>query len=199
MRNRFARPAIVGALVLAVALSMVWWWWPGLTDRSTAILIVGGERLAEGREPIDRRLRENGFTTEWTSIAASWCDVPEVLADGLAGGSYRAAVVAPASDDACVPDSALVESVRAAGEVRLAVVDWPDASPAESEFVRLLAERSDVEVVDAGRLLGDAGSEVDCLWWDECPTSGRIVAWDADGLTESGNQRVARMIVAAVR
>ncbi|MBU3688168.1 MAG: hypothetical protein B7C54_08230 [Acidimicrobiales bacterium mtb01] len=196
MRNRFARPAIAGILVVAVA---VWWWWPGLADRSTTVLIVGGERLAEGREPVDRRLRENGFTTEWTPVAMSWCDVADLLTDGLDGGSFRAAVLAPSSDDTCVPDTDLVDAVRDAGDLRLAVVDWPDTSPVEREFVVRLGSRSDVEVVDIGRLLGDTGSEVDCLWWDDCPNSGRIVAWDADGLTESGNQRVARMIVAAVR
>lgn len=196
MRNRFARPAIVGVLALAVAL---WWWWPGLSDRSTTVLIVGGERLADGREPLDRRLRENGFTTEWTAVADSWCDVSDRLSAELAGGSYRAVVVAPASDATCILDTGLVDSVRASGDIRLAVVVWPDATPAESEFVRLLSDRSDVRVIDTGRLLGDVGSEVDCLWWDECPSNGRIVAWNADGLTESGNQRVARMTVAAVR
>lgn len=196
MRNRFARPAIVGVLALAVAL---WWWWPGLSGGSTTVLIVGGERLVDGREPLDRRLREDGFTTEWTSMTASWCDVPDRLAAELASGSYRAVVVAPSSDDGCVFDSNLVDSVRDAGDVRLVVVTWPDATPAESEFVRQLSDRSDIRVVDTARLLGEVGSEVDCLWWDECPSSGRIVAWDASGLTESGNQRVARMTVAAVR
>lgn len=196
MRNRFARPAIVGVLALAVAL---WWWWPGLSDRSTTVLIIGGERLADGREPLDRRLRENGFTTEWSSVADSWCDVSDRLSTELAGGSYRAVVVAPSSDATCVLDTDLVDSVRTSGDVRLAVVAWPDATPAESEFVRLLSDRSEVRVIDTARLLGDVGSEVDCLWWDDCPSSGRIVAWDATGLTESGNQRVARMTVAAVR
>lgn len=196
MRNRFARPAVVGVLALAVAL---WWWWPGLTDRSTTVLIISGERLVDGREPLDRRLRENGFTTEWSSVADSWCAVSDRLVSELSGGSYRAVVVAPSSDDSCALDATLADSVRGAGDTRLVVVRWPDVTPAESEFVRQLSDRSDVRVVDTARLLGDAGSEVDCLWWDDCPGSGRIVAWDANGLTESGNQRVARMTVAAVR
>jgi hypothetical protein len=63
-----------------------------------------------------------------------------------------------------------------------------------------------VAVVDPADLIGDptaVGERVDCLWWDDCVfeglNPGYVVLRDEDGLTEAGQQRVARLIVATVQ
>ena len=190
------RLSVVVVILVAVAL---WWWWPGLSGRGgdVHVVMVAGSRLESTREPLDRRLREDGFRTAWSPSASSWCDVP-ALVEGTPP-TRRVVVVAPDPSSDCILDDALVEAVdRAVGADRLVIVAWPDDDSPTMAFDASLARRG-ARLVETVRLLGEPGSARDCLWWDDCPAAGNIVAWDSAGLREAGAQRVARMIVAAVR
>lgn len=205
-RRPLMRVRLVASVGVVVAVGL-WWWWPGLSDRSTLVLIVGGSRLEAASQPVDRRLREDGFTTEWVGEGPTWCDVPDLAAHRDA----RAVIVAPDPDPSCVLDDDLANRVVASTDSPIVVVPLPgdlgndanessdanDEASIERTWIDGLAERG-AEIVDGTRLLGERGRPVDCLWWDDCP-DGNVVAWDDAGLTEAGQQRVARMIVAAVR
>jgi hypothetical protein len=71
-----ARPnhkAVGAAVVIGILLAA--WWWPGLTgqDQQTDVVIVSSPTFVESREFIDRRLREEGFTTDWSPSKGDRC------------------------------------------------------------------------------------------------------------------------------
>jgi hypothetical protein len=198
MRWNAARPnpKAVGAAAV-IGILMVAWWWPGLTgqDRQTDVVIVSSSTFVESREFIDRRLREEGFTTAWSPSKGDACsfEVPD-------SNSFEVLVFELNNSVAC--DADLLEDslkdLRSAwsSQPLIAVMDWDAPDPSDS-LVRTL-HILDVTLVDPRPLIGSVGDVQNCFWWDDCPPDGRITTILNGRLTEAGMQRLARSIVTGV-
>lgn len=198
MRWNGARPTrkAVGAAVV-VGILLVAWWWPGLTgqDQQTDVLIVSTPTFTESRNVIDRRLREEGLTTDWSPSMVALCTF-----DSSEDLTFEVLVFELAASRDCDADmlEAAVNDLRSMWRSRpmVAVLDWAGATPADS-LVRTL-RTSNVTLVDPRSLIGSDGEVQNCLWWDDCPEDGRIMTVVDGGLTEAGMQRLARSIVTGV-
>ena len=182
---------IVGSLVALLVVAL--WWWPGLTgdpdDVDVDLAIGPGLTIAD--RSIDRRLREEGFWLARTTPPSDWCSVPDVL-DELASTSTRLVVWA---DDgaACDLDDVVDRVFARAGSRRVIVVRLPT----DPDEVMAAFEDRGAVVVDTRRLLGEPGSSMTCVWWEDCPESGAVEPWVDGRLGPIGGERVARMIVTA--
>lgn len=187
-------PARRWAGVVVVILVVLIWWWPGISGEPEDIdvRLVIGDELSVANQSIDRRLREQGFLLERTRAPEDWCEAVELLADEPRDDT-RVVLWAATSAD-CPIDRAIDDLVAAADGRRLVVVDLPT----DDGSVRAAFGGRDVRFVDAVRLLGEPGSTQDCLWWEECPTSGLVEPWIGDALGPIGGERLARMIVTEV-
>lgn len=182
---------VVGSLV--ALLVVVVWWWPGITGDpdDVDVELVLGPGLTIADRSIDRRLREEGFWLARTTPPRDWCSVPDVL-DALSSTSDRLVVWADDGGDCDLAE--VVDRVFArAGDRRVIVVRLP-TDP--DDVITVFEDRGAV-VVDTGRLLGEPGSSMTCLWWEDCPESGSVEPWVDGRLGPIGGERVARMIVAA--
>lgn len=194
-RPRSVRTAIGAGAVGVVGLLA--WWWPGITgqDAQTDVVIVSSPSILRARDAIERRLREEGFTTAWESATDDTCSLMPV--EDL---DFEVLVVPLPDTNECSPATVrgtilgLVDVVDASKI--LAVLPWVTGAQ-ESEILRLLTDNG-IEFVDPQPLIGRIGETQACLWWDECPAEGRVSTIDDDGLTPAGQQRVARVIVAGV-
>lgn len=183
-----------GAMGLVVLLVGVWWWWPGITGdpEDVDVHLVIGSDLDGVDQPIERRLREEGFRLTRASMPSDWCDAAEAVRELPAGG-IRVVVWAPPAPECDGP--ALVDDlIEGSGDRRLIVVRLPN------DDVDLMTEfdRRGVTVIETTGLLGEPGRAVECLWWEDCPESGVIELWNGDELGPEGVERVARRIVADV-
>ncbi|MFM8857328.1 MAG: hypothetical protein ACKOI2_09025 [Actinomycetota bacterium] len=186
----------VGAVVV-IGILVVAWWWPGLAgqDRQTDVLLVSSSSLLQAQEFIDRRLREEGFTTEWTPLDRDRCaiEVPR-------NKSFEVLVLEVNSSPSCDTEllSSSLSELRVALPSRsvIAVVNWkgPDVPDWLNQTVRTL----NMTLVDPRELIGSEGESQSCFWWDDCPLDGRIVTVKDGSLTDAGMQRLARSIVTGV-
>lgn len=185
------------ALVLLglVAVLIVAWWWPGLSGRGSQldIVIVSGESSSEDVDVLSRRLREEGFRTDWQVVTADGCPTM------LDVESPKKIVVLLSSLGNC-SNTQLVSSienlVETVGPGRVyAVVSWRTES--DSEPISNLDEFGAV-VLDPRRLIGDPKRPQPCLWWDDCPASGSVETVKDGRLTDAGRERVARFVVSGV-
>ena len=212
---RGRRIAVVGVLVVGV---LIWWWYPTLNSESskTDVAIVGDSFLQNAEREVTNRVHEDGFSLDWavgggpknaTEATAAvtnppnepqltWCDAPALVRSEVQRVDPSIVVVSFASEGTCGTDPVAVRAavVAAAGSARLIVVTNPateDSSPDPPHAV----------VVRTSQLLGPDGTmQQTCLWFDACPPDGQIDVRDtADNLVISGQTRVARMIVAALR
>lgn len=198
MRWKGPRPTrkVVGTAMILGSL-LIAWWWPGLTgqDQQTDVMIMSSRSLVQSQEIIDRRLREQGFTTDWTSLGSDECSI-----ESPSGASFEVLVFEMADTNSCPVGSfeTSVKSLRSELKSRplVAVVGWSDADPAESTL-QLLRDLK-ITLVDPRSLIGEEGVSQPCLWWDDCPLDGWIVTIGNGRLTEAGMQRLARSIVTGV-
>lgn len=172
------------------------WWWPGIVGRgdSIDIAISSPPSLASSQDVIERRLREEGFTTKWLVRQTDSCVIPTIT------GQYSTAVVLLPDSNACT-DEEFVEMWRDfredAESLRLiAVRSWRDAAGSSEPLARI--DDLEVDLLDPRPLIGLAGQVQPCLWWDDCPPSGSIDTRIEGSLTDAGQQRLARLIVAEV-
>lgn len=187
-----ARRLVATGVVLTVVT--LWWWWPGLAGDpdDVDVRLAIGDELSVADQSIDRRLREEGFLIERTRRPADWCDVAAALDEAPDDGS-RVVVWAGSLGDCTVSD-AVDDVLDAAHGRRVVVVRLPiDDDAVHSEFAARGAT-----VVDTERLVGEPGASFECLWWEDCPSSGVVEPWDGDALGTIGGERVARLIVTAV-
>lgn len=180
------------SVVIVVAILLIWWW-PGLLGEPEGVDVelVIGDGLSVADQSIDRRLREEGFRISRTLRPVDWCAVPDVLEE-LRPESTRLVLWAEASAD-CDLTEVLGRVVDQAGNRRLIAVQLPSDDPRVS---RALDDHG-LTIVDGGRLLGEPGQAVECVWWEDCPSSGTIQPWTDGVLNSIGGERLARMIVTA--
>lgn len=198
MRWKGVRPTrkVVGAAFVAGVL-LIAWWWPGLTgqDQQTDIAIVSSRSLVESREFIDRRLREEGFTTEWTQLRDDAC-----LLDILGRREFEVLVFELKGSSFCATESleSSLKKLRSTWPSRpmIAVLAWDATDPSQSILEALQSSNS--TLVDPRPLIGTEDVPQNCLWWDDCPADGRIRTIETGRLTTAGMQRIARSIVSGV-
>ena len=140
-------------------------------------------------------MHEDGFSLAWAPLAATWCDAPQAVAEIVREDSPSTVVVSFADEGTCgvSPEDLREQVSAAAGSAKLVVVENP--------AVETTVAVPHSVAVDVSRLIGPAGTlDQGCLWWDLCRPDGRIDVREPDGrLAESGQTRVARMIVTALR
>lgn len=196
-------PKINRRTVVAITAGLVvlgFWWWPGLVGRGADVdvSVHVNPDFAPGRESIERRLREQGWRVEWSEHDVDWCDVADEVeqsdseADDIVLWMPTGATCGAAADIA----SDIASDIAASAKGRtLHVVDISTGRDPVVDALVALGAR----VVEAGRLVGEPGTTADCLWWEDCPATGRIDTWSGDQLSPAGLERVARAIVAEVR
>lgn len=185
------------AVVVFVFVAMTMWWWPGLSGQNDQldIYIVSSASESGARDAIDRRLREEGFTTAWHPSGITQCLVPSPHID-----DWEILVVLLPLPDVCSAQDmrSLVSNLGRAEPTKpiVAVVAWNDDAmmDADVEALRL----SKVRVVDPRGLIGLPGQSQPCLWWDDCSPVGSVITIEDEQLTSAGHQRLARIIVSGV-
>jgi len=205
---------IVAALAVA---ALVWWWYPTMTNEAadTDVAIVGDSFLRGAEREVTYRIHEDGFSLVWAATGSTgapaasdttttadaaeltWCDAPGAVEAEVRRDHPDIVIVSFAAEGSCGTDPAAVrQAVRsAAGSAKLIVVTNP-----ASEDAPLPAK---AVVVRPSRLIGPVGNTTEgCLWFDSdtCQPNGRVDVRTADGaLTPSGQTRIARLIVTALR
>ena len=195
---RTARPALVALAVAAIVALVGWWAWPSLAgdDDELDVLAVGDGFLTGAQRSVDLRVREEGWRIEWSEAVGSWCDDPAPLREEVERrdpGHVVLSFGAGATDPACVGD--LVRAVASTG-ARVVVVDQPGTG-----LDGAAVTAAGGEVASPGRLVGDPGDTAPrrCEWWEECQTGSVVARADDGALTEVGGERMARVLVAALR
>lgn len=188
---RGQRRRVTGAAVAVAALvagAAVWWAWPTFThDSRPGVLVVADDFIAGGERSFELRAREDGRTVRWVAFDPAWCDDPSLVAAMVERVDPERVVV---SAQRCV--------LTISGALRSRhplVVQRPEAETAGA-----LATIGAV-VVDPERLVGQPGDDPrrPCEWWERCDLDGRIAVREPSGeLTTDGQERVARMVVAAL-
>jgi hypothetical protein len=178
---------------------ILWWWWPGLMGQGNdpEITVVGTGEIESSRLEISRRLREEGFSLQWVTSIDTWCDfqdeIPNLISTKI--------VLSPNELQECsrsVQD--ILDDFDAKGYLSQFVLvdlgDW-SAYPTGSDLGERMLNGG-ARRVATDRLIGIPGQEWPCVWWEDCNSSGRTVARTAQGLTPEGQDRLARLITAAV-
>ena len=176
------------AVVLVAVVVGAWWAWPSITTDHPRVLVVDDGFLTAGRRSLELRAREDGKSVQWVSFDPQWCSDAAAFERVVHDADAGQVVVAVRGRPACGP--ALAEAMDDRHVV--AVVE-----PGTSGDDQLTA----AEVVDPARLVGapDPDVRLACEWWEACDGDGRVAVRDEAGvLTEAGQERVARMIVAAL-
>jgi len=203
--------------VLSAAVA-VWWWYPTLTNEAagTDVAIVGDSFLQGAEREVTYRIHEDGFSLVWATTGSTgitdpsetttttpdvpeltWCDAPRAVEAEVERVHPAIVIVSFAAEGSCGTDPVAVrEAVRAAaGSSKLIVVTNPAAEDAPLPAKAV--------VVRPSRLIGPVGNMTEgCLWFDSdtCQPNGRVDVRTADGaLTPSGQTRIARLIVTALR
>lgn len=193
--DRRRRGTVVVSVIVVIGL--IWWWFPALTDESadTDVAMVGDSFLWSAEREITYRIHEDGFSLVWAPLTASWCDAAAVVGKIVHDDAPATVVVSFADEGTCATSPAEVRDqvAAAAGSAKLVVVANPASASSPTTPHAL--------IVDPSRLLGPVGTvDQGCLWWDTCRPDGRVDVRTADGgLAPSGQTRVARMIVTALR
>lgn len=179
------------------ALAAVAWWWPGLAGQGaqTDVLILPSSSIIRSREFIERRLREEGFTTQWDAGATPTCSIAAPRLD-----SWEVLVVGLPDVASCPPERMIreVEQLESSLPNRriVVVLSWRDDVD-DRTLIEPLEEIS-VRTVDPRDLIDTTATDQPCLWWDDCPVNGRVDTHVGRELTDAGSQRLARSIVAEV-
>lgn len=189
--RRLGPPVAIGVVIAVV---LVWWWWPsvGRSASRLDVVVVGDTQVVEGRQQIERRIREEGYSVEVVATdPGGFCEGLDELRRRVEDESPTIVVLSPtATDDGCT----LADGVEAAGAATVVALVQPGLQDPQ---VRAEAEALGLTVADPTRLLGDATAvRLACQWWDDCEPDGQIaVRDDAGALTPAGGERVARVLV----
>jgi hypothetical protein len=195
-RRRIGQAAVLALLVVLLAM---WWAWPTMAgdDAELDVMVAGDAFLVGAERSMDLRVREEGWTIAWSGAGAtSWCDDPGVLRDELDRhdpGDLVLSFADGSRDAACV--ERFLRGVQD-GDTRVVVVVQPGAGPDAA-----LVGQAGAEVADPGRLLGEPGEDPvrACEWWENCQDGATTVRAGDGTLSPDGGERVARVVVAALR
>jgi hypothetical protein len=195
LRHRWTPAA--GAPVLGVGAVVLWALWPTLRgpERGTDVFVIGSGDVAASTEPLERRVREAGFTIR-TQTAPDWCVAASSVAARVAEIRPEYVVIGIADVGGC-PGEPVGTTLAALHDVRVVVVAEPGDAAVTT---RAAAEARGITIADPTRLLGtDAPSIQPCQWWDvSCPT-GSVEVRDGEGrLTAAGAERLARVVAAEI-
>ena len=168
---------------------VAWWAWPSLAghDERLGVLVVGDPFLEPGRRSIELQVREIGESVRWEPLDEASCS-------DLAAFTQLVDDADP--EHLVIPATAVERCAGALGDRHVVAVVQPGSG---SDTPAL--EGAGYDVVDPERLVGQPGGDLrlECEWWETCDGDGRIAVRDDNGaLTAAGNERVARMIVAAL-
>ena len=218
---RGRRIAVVAVVSVLSVAALGWWWYPTVTNEAagTDVVIVGDSFLQGAEREVTYRIHEDGYSLVWATTGSTgvaptdssiettttvldaaeltWCDAPGAVADAIARNHPEIVIVSFAVEGSCDMDPVAVrEAVRtAAGSAKLIVVTNPAAEDAPLPAKAV--------VVRPSRLIGAVDNMTEgCLWFDSdtCQPNGRVDVRTADGaLSPSGQTRVARLIVTALR
>jgi hypothetical protein len=184
--------AVVVAAVAAVLAVGLWWVWPTFTrDSRPGVLVVDDGFLAGGRRSVELRAREAGLTVRWAPFDDDWCGDPSGLTRLVEETNPHHLVITYGGSPSCLGAIA-----PALGGRRAVAVAEPGSS---TDATALTA--AGLAVVDPTRLVGLPADDPrrTCEWWERCDIDGRIAVRDPQGtLTTDGQERIARMIVAAL-
>lgn len=179
-------------LAMAAVIAGTWWLWPTIngSERDVDVLVVSDGVLAEARRSIELRIREDGLSVEWFE-SSDWCDEIDMLATAVDDTEPAQVVVAFDTATACI-DAAAAAIMNADGVAVVVAGAGPDPSTVAAAGFR---------TVDPTRLIGAPGgtTTLPCEWWEQpCAPTGTPVR-EADGaLTESGGERLARVLAATL-
>jgi hypothetical protein len=188
------RSVPVAPLLVTVAalVAGMWWLWPTVSgsEGDVDVLVVGDGVLAEARRSIELRIREDGWSVDWLE-SSDWCDEIDALATVVDDTEPARVVVAFDGQTACI-DAAAAAIMGADGVAVVVAGAGPDPSTVAAAGFR---------TVDPTRLIGAPGGTVTlpCEWWEQpCAPRGTTVR-DVDGaLTETGGERLARVLAATL-
>jgi hypothetical protein len=200
--KRSFRPLAISVGILGFIL---WWWWPGLMGQGNdhEITVVGTGEIETSRLEISRRLREEGFSLQWVTSIDTWCDfqdeIPNLISTKI--------VFSPSELQECsrsVQD--ILDDFESKGYlarfVLLDLGDWSaystDSDIGEQIKIGEQMLNGGARRVATERLIGIPDQDWPCVWWEDCDSSGRTVARTNQGLTPDGQDRLARLITAAV-
>ena len=190
---------MTGAFVAIAALAIgMWWTWPALAgdDGELDVLVAADAFVVGATRSVELRVREEGWAIAWSdSSPASWCDDPGTLreeVDRRRPGDLVLSFADGASDAACV--ETMVGELS--GAARVVVVVQPGVGPDPG-----VVSAAGGEVADPGRLIGAPGDTTTrgCEWWESCEVGVTTVREPDGTLTVEGGERVARVLVAALR
>jgi hypothetical protein len=191
-----ARIRLIAVGAVAVVLG-VWWAYPSAARQPSRldVVIVGDGQVGEAAEPLVRRVRELGMSTEL--VQADACAALAAVGDLAAERDPAIVVLSPSAPDGCGPDY-WPAARDAAGGARLIAMVQPGRTSAAA---RAAATAAWVEVADATLLLGERSFDVPppermaCQWWDDCEADGQVSVRDGSGaLTYAGGERLARTL-----
>jgi hypothetical protein len=177
------------AAVAGLAIGL-WWAWPSVSEDRPGVLVVDDGFLAAGRRSLELRAREDGKSVQWTPFDTRWCGDAGAFDRVVRDADPSHVVLAVGGRPACVAALAGALSGR-----QVVVVAEPGAASVDQP------SGAGDDVVDPTRLVGGPDPDVRlvCEWWEACDGDGRIAVRDDAGmLTPAGQERVARMIVAAL-
>jgi hypothetical protein len=188
------RSVPVGALLLTIAAAVagMWWLWPAVSGsaRDVDVLVVGDGVLAEARRSIELRIREEGLSVDWFE-SDDWCDEIDALATVVDDTEPARVVVAFDGQTACI-DAAAAAITGTDGVAVVVAGAGPDPSTVAAAGFR---------TVDPTRLIGapDGTVTLPCEWWEQsCAPPGTTVRDVAGVLTETGGERLARVLAATL-
>jgi hypothetical protein len=188
--SRRRMPMVVTIAVLAIAV-VAWWAWPTLTrDDRAGLLVISDGTLDTGRRPLELRAREEGRTVRWSELDPTWCDDPAPLVASVRAEDPDDVVVSAGAPVACL--ATLHDALD--GHDAIAVVQ--PGGPSGEELAA-----AGFDVVDPAPLVGLPGTDTrrSCEWWEPCDADGQIAVREPSGaLTTAGDERVARLLVAAL-
>lgn len=194
--KQFVRPMVISVVIFGLVL---WWWWPGLMGQGDdpEISVVGTGEIESSRQEISRRLREEGFSLRWVTSIKTWCDFQDEISNLIS----TKIVFSPNDLQECSRSTQdIVNDLAAKGYLsQFVLVDlgnWSSVTTTGDIGQRMLS--GGARRVATDRLIGIPGQEWPCVWWEDCGSSGRTVARTNQGLTPDGQDRLARLITAAV-
>jgi len=167
-----------------------WYLWPVVSGDHGDVAVYGGGTIESSIDLLSYQLHDRGRDVRWAAAGSTWCELAQL---DLAVDDADVVVLAPEATGTCDGDPVANTISRLGDDVQVVAVAFGSATTVTSA-----AEKGSVTVVDPTELLGAQGTNaMPCEWWDNC-VGTIVVRGDSGELTPAGNERVARLISAAI-